>query len=176
MKATGIVRRIDELGRVVIPKEIRRTMHIKEGSPLEIFVGGDGEVIFRKHSVMGALEAMSQKFAEALFKALDVPVLICDAESVVAAAGIRAEGLRPSPELEQLIDGRKAFFQGTQGVGVRALQEQDFYAGVVVPIIVDSGVAGAVVLLYEDPGRTAADNDVKLTVFSGNLLIKLLEA
>ena len=59
MKATGIVRRIDELGRVVIPKEIRRTLRIREGDPLEIFTASDGEVIFKKYSPMGEISEFS---------------------------------------------------------------------------------------------------------------------
>ena len=67
MKATGIVRRIDDLGRVVIPKEIRRTMRIREGDPLEIFTDNDGEVIFKKYSPIGELSEFAGQYAEALF-------------------------------------------------------------------------------------------------------------
>ncbi|MEE1053461.1 MAG: AbrB/MazE/SpoVT family DNA-binding domain-containing protein, partial [Acutalibacteraceae bacterium] len=66
MKATGIVRRIDDLGRVVIPKEIRRTLRIREGDPLEIYTGSEGEVIFKKYSPMGEMSAFSSDYATAL--------------------------------------------------------------------------------------------------------------
>ena len=88
MKATGIVRRIDDLGRVVIPKEIRRTLRIREGDPLEIFTNTDGGVIFRKYSPVGELSSFAEQYAEVLSKTANVPVLICDSDHVVAAAGV----------------------------------------------------------------------------------------
>ena len=87
MKATGIVRRIDDLGRVVIPKEIRRTLRIREGDPLEIFVDRDGEVILKKYSPISELGDFAKEYAEALFDSLGNPVLICDRDTVIAMAG-----------------------------------------------------------------------------------------
>ena len=88
MKATGIVRRIDDLGRVVIPKEIRRTMRIREGDPLEIFTDRDGEVIFKKYSPIGELTGFAAQYADTLHKTCEMSVIICDRDSVVAAAGV----------------------------------------------------------------------------------------
>ena len=87
MKATGIVRRIDDLGRVVIPKEIRRTLRIREGDPLEIFVDRDGEVILKKYSPISELSDFAKEYAEALFDSLGNPVLICDRDTYIAVAG-----------------------------------------------------------------------------------------
>ena len=87
MKATGIVRRIDDLGRVVIPKEIRRTLRIREGDPLEIFVDRDGEVILKKYSPISELGDFAKEYAEALFDSLGNPVLICDRDTYIAVAG-----------------------------------------------------------------------------------------
>jgi AbrB family transcriptional regulator, stage V sporulation protein T len=87
MKATGIVRRIDDLGRVVIPKEIRRTLRIREGDPLEIFVDRDGEVILKKYSPISELGDFAKEYAEALYDSLGNPVLICDRDSYIAVAG-----------------------------------------------------------------------------------------
>jgi len=87
MKATGIVRRIDDLGRVVIPKEIRRTLRIREGDPLEIFVDRDGEVILKKYSPISELGDFAKEYAEALYDSLGNPVLICDRDSYIATAG-----------------------------------------------------------------------------------------
>ena len=88
MKATGIVRRIDDLGRVVIPKEIRRTMRIREGDPLEIFTDSDGEVVFKKYSPVGELTPFATQYADVMSRACSLPVLICDRDHVVAAAGV----------------------------------------------------------------------------------------
>ncbi|MFE8698815.1 stage V sporulation protein T [Cytobacillus sp. FJAT-53684] len=87
MKATGIVRRIDDLGRVVIPKEIRRTLRIREGDPLEIFVDRDGEVILKKYSPISELSDFAKEYAEALYDSLGNPVLICDRDTFIAIAG-----------------------------------------------------------------------------------------
>ena len=88
MKATGIVRRIDDLGRVVIPKEIRRTMRIREGDPLEIFVSNEGEVIFKKYSPISELGSIAAQYCEVLFRTAGYPVLITDRDHVVAVSGI----------------------------------------------------------------------------------------
>lgn len=92
MKATGIVRRIDDLGRVVIPKEIRRTMRIREGDPLEIFTNNDGEVIFKKYSPLGELGEFAGVYAEVLGKVLTTPVLICDRDHVIAGCRASQKG------------------------------------------------------------------------------------
>ena len=84
MKATGIVRRIDDLGRVVIPKEIRRTMRIREGTPLEIYTSVDGEVIFRKYSPVGEISGTADQYADVLYKVGGMPTVICDRDHVIA--------------------------------------------------------------------------------------------
>lgn len=87
MKATGIVRRIDDLGRVVIPKEIRRTLRIREGDPLEIFVDRDGEVILKKYSPISELGDFAKEYADALYDSLGSMILICDRDAVIAVSG-----------------------------------------------------------------------------------------
>ena len=109
MKATGIVRRIDDLGRVVIPKEIRRTLRIREGDPLEIFTDRDGEVIFKKYSPMGEMGAVAGELAEALARTAGMSCAICDRDAVIAAAGGAKKDIlekRISAELEQLMEQR----------------------------------------------------------------------
>ena len=88
MKATGIVRRIDDLGRVVIPKEIRRTLRIREGDPLEIYTATDGEVIFKKYSPVGELAEFASQYADVLAKISSMPTIITDRDHVIAAAGV----------------------------------------------------------------------------------------
>ena len=87
MKATGIVRRIDDLGRVVIPKEIRRTLRIREGDPLEIFTDREGEIILKKYSPIGELGTFAKEYADSLGQVAGVMVCICDRDAVIAAAG-----------------------------------------------------------------------------------------
>ena len=118
MKATGIVRRIDDLGRVVIPKEIRRTLRIREGDPLEIFTDRDGEVIFKKYSPMGELGAVAAELAEALARTAGMSCAICDRDAVIAAAGgAKKEILEKSISagLEQMMEQRVTYERETGG-------------------------------------------------------------
>ena len=112
MKATGIVRRIDDLGRVVIPKEIRRTLRIREGDPLEIYTEKDGEVIFKKYSPMGELSEFASQICESVHKATGSVTVVCDRDSVIAVSGSGRRDLlekRISRELEQIMEERRAY-------------------------------------------------------------------
>lgn len=92
LKATGIVRRIDELGRIVIPKEIRRTLRLREGDPVEIYTGENGEIILRKYSVMSDLNEFAVQFADSLAKTAGYPTCITDRDAVVAVSRHFKEG------------------------------------------------------------------------------------
>ena len=110
MKATGIVRRIDDLGRVVIPKEIRRTLRIREGDPLEIFTDRDGEVILKKYSPISELGQFAKEYAETLYETLGTPALISDRDEMIAVSGLSKKDYlnrQLSPDLEEIITGRK---------------------------------------------------------------------
>ena len=122
MKATGIVRRIDDLGRVVIPKEIRRTLRIREGDPLEIYTDPEGEVIFKKYSPVGEMSPFAAQYAEVLSKTASLPTVICDTDHVIAAAGVsKKEYLerRVTPALEDLMEGRRSRGSSAAGGGNR---------------------------------------------------------
>ena len=111
MKATGIVRRIDDLGRVVIPKEIRKTLKIKEGTPLEIFTDREGQIILKKYSPIGELNNFAEEYAEALVQTTGLTACITDRDVVVAAAGSGSrelDGKEISTELDEVISGREA--------------------------------------------------------------------
>ena len=121
MKATGIVRRIDDLGRVVIPKEIRRTMKIREGAPLEIFTDAGGSVIFRKYSQVGEESGAATQMCEAMYKTSGRSCAICDLDSVVAASGPRKrdlDGKALSPDLEQAMQQRQLITKPRGGLEV----------------------------------------------------------
>ena len=140
MKATGIVRRIDDLGRVVIPKEIRRTLKIREGDPLEIYTNSSGEVIFKKYSPIGELGDFAAGYAETLSKTAGRPVCITDKDNIVAVYGVPKKELaekRVSRELEQIISDRINFIY-QPGDGTRpeiADGIEKYRAGVIMPII-----------------------------------------
>ena len=179
MKATGIVRRIDDLGRVVIPKEIRRTMRIREGDPLEIYTAGDGEVIFKKYSPIGELAPVAVQYAEAMIKHTSCPVVICDRDHCVAAAGItRREVLerRISSELEELVESRATYILGdTSTEPLKVLEGFDRAASVAVPILSAGDLTGAVVMLTPDDGAKPTETDISLTKVAALFLGKQME-
>ncbi len=151
MKATGIVRRIDDLGRVVIPKEIRRTMRIREGDPLEIFTDRDGEVIFKKYSPIGELTAFAAQYAETLHKTCDLSVVICDRDSVVACAGVsKKEYLDKSlsSEAEAICEGRSMYVRKEGDAKLSPLSDGgSHYINCAMPIISEGDVVGCVASL-----------------------------
>ena len=178
MKATGIVRRIDDLGRVVIPKEIRRTMRIREGDPLEIYTNVGGEVIFKKYSPIGELSNFAGQCAQAMVTATKLSVIICDRDHCVAAAGIsKKETLerRITPDLEQIIEQRKAavFDNGEQHTALEGVERKICVA---VPIIIAGDVSGAVVMLESDVCSTVTDSDIKLTTVAAAFLSAQMES
>lgn len=177
MKATGIVRRIDDLGRVVIPKEIRRTLRIREGDALEIFTDTQGGVIFKKYSPVGELSAFAGQYADVLSKAMGLPLLICDRDHVIAAAGVsRKEYLerRVSPEIEEYMQGRQSFISKGKS-SLRPVEGVDRAASVICPIIASSDVAGAVVLLVSENEEPPTETETKLVQVAATFLGKQME-
>lgn len=111
MKATGIVRRIDDLGRVVIPKEIRRTMRFNDGTEIEIFTDGD-QVIFQRYSAIESMSAIVKDMLEVIYRTLKMPVIACDKEKVIAAKGIGKEKIanrRITVDLEEIMERRRVY-------------------------------------------------------------------
>lgn len=146
MKATGIVRRIDDLGRVVIPKEIRRTMRIREGDPLEIYTDRDGEVIFKKYSPIGELSQFSSQYAETLYKTCGLPVVICDRDTVIAVAGVSRREYtdkKLTEEFERIVEGRQ-LYSGNGSDGISVVDGSAHYVRCAMPIITDGDITGCV--------------------------------
>ena len=148
MKATGIVRRIDDLGRVVIPKEIRRTMRIREGDPLEIYTDREGEVIFKKYSPIGELSSFASQYAETLYKTCNLSVIISDRDAVIASAGVSKKEYSDknlSEEAERIIEGRGfyAWREGSDKLPVIA-EPTSHFIKCAMPIISEGDVIGCV--------------------------------
>lgn len=178
MKATGIVRRIDDLGRVVIPKEIRRTMRIHEGDPLEIYTEADGEVIFKKYSPIGELSAFATQYAEVLFKACQMKLVITDNDHVIAAAGLSKREVlerRVSQNLEDLMD-KRAIHITTDGIdSVAVIEGVERKASIVYPIIYGGDVSGAVIMLEETQNEQPDEAQIKLLQVAAEFLGKQME-
>ena len=171
MKATGIVRRIDDLGRVVIPKEIRRTLRIREGDALEIFTDSQGGVIFKKYSPVGELSAFAGQYAEVLNRTAALPILICDRDHIVATAGVpKKEYLerRVTPEAEECMQSRRSFI-ASESENIRPVE------GIDRPILASSDVTGAVILLKENGQDTVDETKIKLIQVAASFLGKQME-
>lgn len=166
MKATGIVRRIDDLGRVVIPKEIRRTMRIREGDPLEIYTSVDGEVIFKKYSPVGEISSYASQYADVLAKVSGVPAVICDRDHVIAVAGMQKKEVmerRVSSSLEDLMEERKVHvYKDEKDPKLSPIEGIDKYALVCSPILTQGDVSGAVMLLSADGIKHADQSQISL--------------
>ena len=179
MTATGIVRRNDDVGRVVIPKEIRRTMRIREGDPLEIYTDNNGEVIFKKYSPIGELAAFAGQYAEALAKGCDGGVVICDRDHCVSAAGLSKKAVlerRVSPQLEEMMDLRRTFILRPNEVNrLTPLEGIEQEALVAVPIIAAGDIAGAVVMMKTDEKNHPTESDVKLVQVAAGFLGRQME-
>ncbi len=179
MKATGIVRRIDDLGRVVIPKEIRRTMRIREGDPLEIFTEKDGEVVFKKYSPVGELSPFAVQYADVLSRACNMTVLVCDRDHVIAAAGQNRKEFyerRVSAGLDEVMERRQAYV--ARAGAAEHLQPVDAvgrYAAVAAPILAAGDVTGAVCLLLPESGAMPSEGDVRLAQVAAAFLGKQME-
>ena len=179
MKATGIVRRIDDLGRVVIPKEIRRTMRIREGDPLEIYTEKDGEVIFKKYSPMGGILDFSAQICESLGKTTGLASVITDRDSVIAVSGAPRRELmekRVSRELEQIMEDRQTYLhrRGAQEVYLTDVGEKHLVSAA-VPIISQGDLMGCVVFLAPESGAEPGETCIKLAQMSASFLGRHME-
>lgn len=185
MKATGIVRRIDDLGRVVIPKEIRRTMRIREGDPLEIYTDRDGEVIFKKYSPIGELTTFASQYADTLHKTCGLSVIITDRDAVIAAAGVSKKEYaerKLSEELEAIIESRQPYKYNEYADDAKAFYVTDGASHRIrcaVPIISEGDLVGCVVSVAVGEGSQLPVNDeieTKLITTAASFLGKQLEA
>ena len=178
MKATGIVRRIDDLGRVVIPKEIRRTLRIREGDPLEIYTEKDGEVIFKKYSPMGELADFAGQMCETLNKTGGFPTAIADRDSIIAVCGIPKRELlsRPvTPDLEQIMEGRQIYRRAGGDPPIAVSEGAEKYAvSVAAPIIAEGDVMGCVIFFSEN-GAPGGEVEYKLAQTVAGFLGRQME-
>ena len=179
MKATGIVRRIDDLGRVVIPKEIRRVLRIREGDPLEIYTDNNGEVIFKKYSPIGDLSGVAADYAEVLSKACGYPVIVCDSDHVIAVSGMPKKEIlerRISTQLEDLQENRRSYlYASSDDQKLMPVEGVERHALAASPILVAGDIYGTISILANEPNSVAADSDNKLVLVAANFLAKQME-
>ena len=166
MKATGIVRRIDDLGRVVIPKEIRRTMRIREGDPLEIFTDKDGELIFKKYSPIGELGDFAAQICDSLRKSTDSIAAVCDRDGIIAIAGGGKRdlmGKRITSALEQIMESRRIYQFTGEGQSIPVSDSaSNFLTMVAAPILAEGDLLGLVLFITTDSAQLSGDAEFKL--------------
>ena len=182
MKATGIVRRIDDLGRVVIPKEIRRTMRIREGDPLEIYTDRDGEVIFKKYSPIGELHAFASEYADTLQKTAGMPIFICDRDAIITVSGASKREYvdrKISRSLEEIIESRSLYTRDNGRETISITDDGSHYVSCAMPIISEGDIIGCVVSgwQYDTPETDKISESVesKLIQTAGIFLGKQME-
>ena len=179
MKATGIVRRVDDLGRIVIPKEIRRTLKIREGDPLEIYTEKDGGVIFRKYSPMGDLMDFAVQMCESIGANTGHIAAVSDRDSIIALSGAPKRELVDKPnsqELERLMEQRKNYRYQPGETRIRATDGTDkYHLGVAAPILSQGDLMGCVMLLLPENGAAMAEADQRLAQTAAAFLGKQME-
>ena len=180
MKATGIVRRIDDLGRIVIPKEIRRTLHIRESDPIEIFTDREGQIVLRKYSPIGEMSTFAKQYAESLAKASGHVALITDRDQVIAAAGGGKAllGREVSRSLEDKMQNRENVCAGKDERAFATVcegMEEEYAQQTIVPIICAGDVIGSVILLNTDPRSRMGEVEQKLLQSAAGFLGRQME-
>ena len=178
MRATGIVRRIDDLGRVVIPKEIRKTLRIREGDPLEIFTAKDGEVI-KKYSPIGELNEFSQEYAGTLGETLGCGVIVTDLDSIIAVSKLPKKEYKEksiSNDLEQLIENRESKpFKDSKLVPLHKDDAMEYTHQIIMPIVSSSGDCIGSIVLISKESEMLSEGDEKILKIAANFLGKQVQ-
>jgi AbrB family transcriptional regulator (stage V sporulation protein T) len=166
MKATGIIRRIDELGRVVIPREIRRTMKIYQGDALEIYTANDGEIILKRYSPIEDFAGTASQLAEAANKACGVSVIIMNKDFVVACAGVPKKDMiqhKISPAIENLIISKQSYIWHSDEEKIPAVDIHDkYFTKAIMPIFSYGDPIGAVALIGTNSIDEPTEAEIKI--------------
>lgn len=174
MKATGVVRRIDDLGRIVIPKEIRKTLRIKEGTPLEIFTEKEGDIILKKYSPISELANFSTEYVECLAKVTNYIAIVTDKDSIVAISGAPKKDfleLTISEELEKIIDRRELFVSKIEtAIPIVSKESKEKTPQVIMPIISDSEVIGSVIILPKEGVKEMTNTEIEIAKIAASFL------
>ena len=183
MKATGVVRRIDDLGRIVIPKEIRKVLRIKEGDPLEIFTDKEGEVILKKYSPIGELSEFATEYAESLAKTTGHIACITDKDTVIAVSGTSKKEYFEqsiSDELEKIMDEKENYTsRDNNNISIPITRTENWdkknNSQIVYPIISDGDAIGSVILLSKDDTKKMTEVEQKVAQSAATFLGKQME-
>ena len=180
MKATGIVRRIDDLGRIMIPKEIRRTLRIRESDPIEIFTGREGEIILKKYSPIGEMHTFAKQYAESLCQVSGHIAVIADRDQIIAVSGGMKSllGKEISKELEEKMNGRESVMasKGDKGfISITGDAKEEFLHEAVTPIICEGDIIGAVILVSTSEKGKMSEVEQKMIQSAAGFLGRQME-
>lgn len=182
MKDTGIVRRIDELGRIVIPKEIRKTLRLNEGTQMEIYTTSSGELVFKKFSIISEIKDYSDSFCASLSVTTQKGIVICDTDTILSCGNVSKKDYlnkQISSELEKIITERKSYILNvSENATTYAIIHNDknnYTSQIIVPIIVNSDIVGAIVMLSGEDNSLFNTCDVKVVQTVANLFAAILE-
>ena len=179
MRATGVVRRIDNLGRIVIPKEIRRTLRIREGDPLEIFTNHEGEVILKKYSPIGELSTFAQAYTDSISQLLGKTAVVCDRDQIIAASGAERKSLQGQEidkKMEDMMEERRSqVAQSGDKNFVNITDSIPFYAQAAATIICEGDAIGAVMILDNDKNSKLGENELKMVTVAADFLGRQME-
>lgn len=176
MKATGIVRRIDDLGRVVIPKEIRRTLRIRESEPLEIFTDRNGEIILKKYSPIGEITACAHQLAQAASRSCGKLFCICDQDQIIAASGPESRqylGKALSKDMEKRLFDRDFF--PDPSVYYPITENDNHTEQIIVPVICSGDPIGAVCFLGIKRTSPLGESEKKMADMAARYLSLTME-
>lgn len=172
LRATGVVRRIDDLGRIVIPKEIRRTMRIREGAPLEVYVN-KGDIVLKRYAPLNTLEDHAQEYTESLQENLQCIALVCDESGVLAIAGASKSTYLNKPigeEIEQAINSMKTVIQKESGEYEIIEGVKHEHASFVIAPVKDKNQAIGAVVLLSKGNQKFSEVELKLAELAANFL------
>ncbi|MDD4210868.1 MAG: stage V sporulation T C-terminal domain-containing protein [Clostridia bacterium] len=182
MKATGIIRRVDELGRIVIPKEIRKTLRMKEGSPIEIFMNDTGGIVLKKYSPLSELNDFAKEAVESIFMSVEHSTLLCDKDEILQVAGTNKTDYinkAISFEIEKIIADRKVTLSNKKEDATiyKLIKEDvnDYTSQIIAPINCSGDTLGAIIIFSKDLNTTLTLSEVKVATTMANFLAKRME-
>lgn len=183
MKATGIVRRIDELGRIVVPKDIRKMLRLREKDPIEIFTDREGGVILKKYSPIREITKFANDYCNSLEQTIGNIILICDRDKIISVSGITKRKYldkKVSVDLEKVMEDRKPLLLG-EGINKTIILFEDeessgqYQTQIIAPILAEGDVIGAVIINSEEQDKKFSGMELKLAQTAASFIGKQVE-
>lgn len=173
MKLTSIIKRIDNLGRIVLPKDVRKKLKLKENDEVEIITSDDGTIILKKYSAISEYEDECKMLTRLLEKLIEGNILITDNSTICICGKKENEkyvGLNLSGKYINILEDRKVFNERIMPTFNIVEREEKLLAKAIVPIIVDSSVTGSIAIFSTDENVAVREKDIELLKFASSIL------